>query len=230
MKTTTATKNPTVTKAKADAAAALKKSAALKDAVSALAPAPASERPPSQNRHALKVVAASSDDAEAIAKKTVAAVLSPSVGAGLAALALTHKYHDATDHPSFNLSGISKYFTEAAVTAANGDLGPLQQMLAVQARTLDHVFCHFLQLAGNAKLVDRQEQCMRLAMKAQAQSRNTVESLATIQMGPAIFARQANINQGGQQQVNNAVDPNGSRARAAKPELANRTIEGGNHG
>ena len=48
---------------------------------------------------------------------------------------------------------------------------------------------------------------MRMAMKAQNQCRMTLETLATIKNPPVVFARQANINNGGQQQVNNGVKP-----------------------
>ena len=42
---------------------------------------------------------------------------------------------------------------------------------------------------------------MRMAMKAQNQCRMTLETLATIKNPPVVFAKQANINNGGQQQV-----------------------------
>ena len=43
----------------------------------------------------------------------------------------------------------------------------------------------------------------------------TLETLATIKNPPVVFARQANINNGGQQQVNNGAQPMDSRAPAA---------------
>jgi len=48
---------------------------------------------------------------------------------------------------------------------------------------------------------------MRIALKAQSPSRATVETLAAIKNPPVVFARQANINNGGQQQVNNGTAP-----------------------
>lgn len=93
----------------------------------------------------------------------------------------------------------------AAQYAAAG-LNNLQQMLAVQARTLDLIYNDFAARAGNCTNLDSTEQCLRLAMKAQSQCRTTVESLAVIQQGPAIFAKQANIPHGNQQ-VNNGIAP-----------------------
>jgi hypothetical protein len=45
---------------------------------------------------------------------------------------------------------------------------------------------------------------MRLALKAQSQSRATVETLAAIKNPPVVYARQANFA-AGHQQVNNGV-------------------------
>ena len=53
-----------------------------------------------------------------------------------------------------------------------------------------------------------------MAMKAQNQCRMTLETLGTINNPPAVFAKQANINNGGQQQVNNG---------SAQPQATNRT-------
>ena len=59
---------------------------------------------------------------------------------------------------------------------------------------------------------------MRMAMKAQSQCRMTIETLATLKNPQVVFAKQANINNGGQQQVNNRVATDTSRARESEPE------------
>jgi hypothetical protein len=46
-----------------------------------------------------------------------------------------------------------------------------------------------------------------MALKAQAQCRMTLETLAALKNPPVVFAKQANINNGGQPQVNNAPSP-----------------------
>ena len=53
---------------------------------------------------------------------------------------------------------------------------------------------------------------MRLALKAQAQSRATLETLANVRNGPVIYARQANVAAGAPMQVNNGL-PAGAGAR-----------------
>ena len=54
------------------------------------------------------------------------------------------------------------------------------------------------------------ETCMRLALKAQSQSRATNETLAEIKNPPVVFTRQANIVNG-PQQINHGVRPSSAR-------------------
>jgi hypothetical protein len=90
-----------------------------------------------------------------------------------------------------------------------GDLAAAERMLSAQAVALNAVFAEMARRAALniGEHLGAMESYMRLALKAQSQSRATVETLAAIKNPPAVFARQANINNGGQQQVNN-----GSRA------------------
>jgi|WetSurMetagenome_2_1015567.scaffolds.fasta_scaffold32360_3 hypothetical protein len=82
-------------------------------------------------------------------------------------------------------------------------------MLAAQAAALNAMF---RELARRASLnmgeyLDASERYMRLALKAQGQCRATLEMLAAMKNPPVVFARQANINNGGQQRVNNGAQP-----------------------
>jgi hypothetical protein len=89
--------------------------------------------------------------------------------------------------------------------AAGGDLSRLEEMLAIQAHTLDAVFNEYTKLAklNLAEYPAASESFMRLGLKAQSQCRATVESLAAVKTPPAVaFVRQANIANG-HQQVNN---------------------------
>lgn len=115
---------------------------------------------------------------------------------------------------------------EQGERAAVGDLSELQATLAVQAIALDAIFTNFVHRAARAKTTEELERVLRLALKAQSQSRTSIESLAVIQQGPKIFARQANVSHGGNQQVNNhapAVVP-ASHAHAVKEKPAEQTI------
>ena len=131
-------------------------------------------------------------------------------------------------HGSPEKMGVLDYsavLREFADKAASGDLSDLQRMLTAQALVLDGLFTQFAIRAHSAKNDDAVERMLRIALKAQSQSRTTVESLAVIQQGPAIFARQANVSNGGNQQVNNgAPAATASRARTVKVKPAKQTI------
>ncbi len=88
------------------------------------------------------------------------------------------------------------------------DLSDVKSMLYSQASALNLLFAEmtsksFSNLKGNC--FEAGKAYLGLALKAQNQCRMTLETLGNIVQPPAIFAKQANINNGGQQQVNNGV-------------------------
>lgn len=117
-----------------------------------------------------------------------------------------------------------------------GDLAAAERMLSGQAVALNAIFG---EMARRAHLnigthLGATETYMRLALKAQSQSRATVEALAAIKNPPVVFARQANINNGGQQQVNNGVKQGDvdcfARARERKTSEPTKLLGGIAHG
>lgn len=87
----------------------------------------------------------------------------------------------------------------------NGDLRGSEARLIAQALVLDSLF-HFLLRRGLQHADGHFGGCepiLRLAMRAQAQSRVTLESLAQIKNPPLAYVGQANIGQA--VQVNNGV-------------------------
>lgn len=111
-----------------------------------------------------------------------------------------------------------------------GDMGDAEAMLFGQAQALQAVFVNLLRRAAAQDSIRYSEPYMRMALKAQNQCRMTLETLATIKNPPTIFAKQANINNGGQQQVNNGVATGsavrtGTRARARAKKPGNRPNE-----
>lgn len=98
-----------------------------------------------------------------------------------------------------------------------GDLARAEGILIAQAHALDNIFANLARRATNQEYLKQWEAYMRMAMKAQNQCRMTLETLATIKNPPVVFAKQANINNGGQQQVNNGMPENsaGSGSGAA---------------
>jgi hypothetical protein len=88
----------------------------------------------------------------------------------------------------------------------NGDLHYCEAMLVGQANALQSIFMCLARRAVNQEYLKNYEMYLRLALKAQNQSRMTLETLAAMKNPPVVFAKQANINQGnGNQQVNNGT-------------------------
>jgi hypothetical protein len=86
-----------------------------------------------------------------------------------------------------------------------GDMKRAEAMLFNQAHVLQAIFSNLAAKATRQEYLKHWEAYLRMALKAQNQCRMTLETLAAIKNPPVVFARQANINNGGQQQVNNGV-------------------------
>jgi hypothetical protein len=131
------------------------------------------------------------------------------VAEGEATNASTALRYVNADHGELSLTDMVKALHAHGEAINRGDLSAAERMLNSQAVALNAIFG---ELARRAALnmgthLGATESYMRLALKAQSQSRATVETLAAIKNPPMVFARQANINNGGQQQVNNAPAP-----------------------
>ena len=94
---------------------------------------------------------------------------------------------------------------QAAVDRVHrGDLGEAEALLTAQAMTLNTLFNYLASLADQTEYDDKFDRYLRVALKAQAQCRATLETLAEMKQPPTLLARQANIAHG-PQQVNNRV-------------------------
>ena len=101
---------------------------------------------------------------------------------------------------------ISDYILElqkAGNEVVDGNLGRLERMLTCQAISLDTIVNRLALKAANSEYMKNYEGFMRLAFKAQAQARSTVEALAMLKH-PQPYISQTNIGQVGHNQVNNA--------------------------
>jgi hypothetical protein len=72
--------------------------------------------------------------------------------------------------------------------------------------------------------IEASEKYMRLALKAQAQCRATIETLAAIKNPPLVIAKQANIS-AGHQQVNNGNPPRAEVSSKQPNELLEHSHE-----
>ncbi len=133
------------------------------------------------------------------------AILRPSVGAAVT----TQVVYGKAIGEMLDVSALSEELADQCDKVRGGDMGRLEAMLVAQAHTLDALFNRLTQRAMGQEYLKQFDCYMRLALKAQAQARATVEALAEIKNPrPAVaFVRQANV--GANVQVNNGLDVSG---------------------
>ena len=96
----------------------------------------------------------------------------------------------------------------------SGDMKELEAMLVGQAKSLQTMFVSMARRANNQQYLKQYSTYMNLALKAQAQSRATLQALVELKYPrQVIVTKQANITQGNQQ-VNNGV--------AAQPDFSDQ--------
>ncbi|MFO0293292.1 MAG: hypothetical protein ACK51S_08605 [Alphaproteobacteria bacterium] len=129
-------------------------------------------------------------------------VLRPSIGAAIA----THNiYKKSVGGELLDIGALSEELVEQCGKVHDGDLKRVESMLVAQAHTLDALFNRLTTLGMGQEFLKQFEVYMRLAFKAQAQARATVEALAEIKNPrPVAFVKQANVGQN--IQVNNGAD------------------------
>jgi hypothetical protein len=92
-----------------------------------------------------------------------------------------------------------------AKTVNAGNMRDVEAFLMSQATALNALFAELCRRSWanlNGGQFETGQQYLRLALKAQNQSRATFETLSTVKNPPAVFARQANV---AAQQVNNFI-------------------------
>lgn len=123
---------------------------------------------------------------------------------------------------------VTELMTRLTLTAervATGAREDLEKILAAQSVALNAIFTELALVARQniTTNIEVFERLIRIALKAQSQSRATAESIALMQT-PTVFARQANIANG-PQQINNGL-PTERVARARNSgSRPNRLLE-----
>jgi hypothetical protein len=102
-----------------------------------------------------------------------------------------------------DLGALARGLSDGIKEVWGGDMKGAEAMLYGQAHALQTIFMNLARRATSQEYLKQWETYLRMALKAQNQCRMTLETLATIKNPPVVIARQANINNGGQQQVNN---------------------------
>lgn len=150
-------------------------------------------------------------NARAVAESVVTGTLANSV--------LTKRFTTVLSDELFDLTECMNVIVATVGEVQAGDLRAGEALLTGQAVALNAIFT---ELARRSALnmgehLGAAESYMRLALKAQNQCRATVETLAAMKNPPVVFARQANINNGGQQQVVNGARLQGGASPAPAP-------------
>ncbi|MEG8040613.1 hypothetical protein QP166_15155 [Sphingomonas sp. LR60] len=124
--------------------------------------------------------------------------------------------HSTTGTETMEWKHVQDAYVAECTKARDGDLGAASNMLTAQALTLDAVFTEMLSRATKnvGRYPDAMDRYMRLALKAQAQSRATLEALAKIHQPREQTVKHVHIdNRGGQ-----AVVAENLHARGAKTD------------
>ena len=151
---------------------------------------------PAENNTALKVPKA---DGETVAFATARAFLGPDFRHGMA-VSQIHKANLGTLDFSPNAAGYADAITEVADKAAKGDLAFASRLLAAQAVTLDNVFAEMVRRMSlnMGEYLGATETYARIALKAQANSRATLEALTKLHQPREQTVRHVHVNEGGQ--------------------------------
>ncbi len=136
-------------------------------------------------------------------------------------------------HSLLGLGGLTSEGLGAALYDAVDDVTLRQNMsapeamLLTQAHCLDALWHKMMRVAlGHQKNIRYFEQILKLALRAQNQSRMTLETLAALKAPPTVFARQMNVAQG-HQQINNASPPHAhAREVAISPNELLERLDG----
>lgn len=127
-----------------------------------------------------------------------------------------------------DLGGLMKRLEDSMARLSQGDFSEIEAKLFAQAQTLQVLFTYLSQRMLKQEHLKNLESFCRMALKAQDQSRRTLETLVQMKKPSVVIAKQANIAQG-PQQVNNNLSENSSSARNEK--TSNEQLsEGRTHG
>ena len=148
--------------------------------------------------------------------------LDPLFGGAALSTTFTKGTFGATD-----LTATYEGLIDRAKAVRNNKLGSAEDMLTAQAAALNAIFLELARRSGSnmGEYIQAAETYMRLALKAQAQCRATLETLANIKNPPVVYARQANIANG-PQQVNNGLGTSPASNQASPPNELLETEHG----
>ena len=142
------------------------------------------------------------------------------VAEGIASNAWTVNRFAKQEFGDVSLTDMVHSLRDSGNAINRNDMAGAERMLYAQTVALNAMFGEMARVAScNVfKSPEWADRYMRLALRAQSQSRMTVETLAAIKNPSVVFARQANFA-GGHQQVNNG-NPAQAAPRASETQSA----------
>ena len=154
--------------------------------------------------------------------------LLPSINAA----AVMEKYQGNVMGKDVDMATLIDGLRDSFDKSTNGDLSRLEYMLIGQATALQSIFTSLARRAQAQEYQKNLESFLGLALKAQAQSRATIQAVVELKYPRQVaFVKQANISHG-PQQVNNGGDYGSStHAHAEENNLQqNKLLEDQSHG
>ena len=116
-------------------------------------------------------------------------------------------YGKATFGKELDILAIEEEIKQSVKQVNDGNLNGLEAMLVGQSKALQMMFMSLARRADASTQLKQYQTFMNLALKAQSQSRSTIEAVVALKYPKqVIVAKQANISSGAQQ-VNNGVMP-----------------------
>lgn len=155
-----------------------------------------------------------------------AAVLNPAINAA----AVVDTYQSNIIGDGADIDALVDTLRASMDKSAAGDLAGLEAMLIGQATALQTIFVSLAKRAHHQQYQRHLEAFLGLALKAQAQSRATIQAVIDLKFPrQATFVKQANIAHG-PQQVNNGIQQVSSKTQqnVSEPEGATRALENQN--
>jgi hypothetical protein len=135
------------------------------------------------------------------------------------------------EHEGLSLMDMALELRDQGEAVNRGDLSALERLLTAQAMSLNSIFGELARVAkcNLFKVPDVADRYLRLALRAQSQSRATVETLAAVKNPSVVFARQANIAHGPQQVNNGAAPSTRAGAHAGETQSGPNEQSGADH-
>jgi len=116
--------------------------------------------------------------------------------------------------PDTSIADVANALRDKITNIQNGDMKPIEAMLIGQAQALQTMFVSLGRQAASKTSLPQYTAFMNLALKAQSQSRATIQALTELKYPKQTnFVKQANIANG-HQQINNGQASNETSTRA----------------